>query len=91
MGAWALLLSGFGLGPAAALLAGLGLWILGHLPWAAPGYALGGAGAWVGALLPAAALDLRSATAALLALVGLLALVLALRSRVEGRWESGPG
>jgi hypothetical protein len=74
LGAWGLLLWAWGLGGVALLLAGGGLWLLGHLPWGAPGWG-GELGRWVGAWLPPG-LDAqgRFAPAALGAVAGLLLL-----------------
>jgi hypothetical protein len=87
--AWGLLLGGLGLGPAAAMLAALGLWLLGHFPWAAPGWEVGGGGRLLAAALPAPPRDLLGVAAALLAAIGVGGLALARADRVRRAGGSG--
>jgi hypothetical protein len=74
--AWGLLLGVAGLGPAAGLLTGAGLWVTAHLPWGAPGWDLGGVGRVIGAVLPGVPQGAAGAAAAVLAAVGVGGLAL---------------
>lgn len=74
--AWGLMLGACGLGPAAGLLAGLGLWFLGHLPWSSPGWEVGGLGRLLAVALPSPPADAGADAWRLLAALGLGAVAL---------------
>ncbi len=85
VGAWGLVLGTTWAG-GAVVVGGLGLWVLGHLPWGTAGLLPGGPGRALAAVLPGGALETiapSALAAGLLACGGLLALALGTTSRAE--------